>query len=53
MAADLPTAVDDSYGMVIRTAGICLMKPWRGAFAGQKVGIREVCEKIWLVSFMH
>jgi putative transposase len=22
-------------------------------FAGQKVGIREVEEKIWLVSFMH
>jgi putative transposase len=23
------------------------------AFAGQKVGIREIEEKIWLVSFMH
>jgi hypothetical protein len=22
-------------------------------FAGQRVGIREVSEKIWLVSFMH
>jgi len=22
-------------------------------FAGQKVGIREVSEKIWLVTFMH
>lgn len=22
-------------------------------FAGQTVGVREVCEKIWLVSFMH
>ena len=23
------------------------------AFAGQNVGIKEVAEKIWLVSFMH
>ena len=22
-------------------------------FAGQKIGIREISEKIWLVSFMH
>jgi hypothetical protein len=24
-----------------------------GAFAGQNVGIKEVAEKIWLVTFMH
>ena len=43
--------------MLVTTCGrICIGKRkinLSQLFAGQKVGIREVSEKIWLVSFMH
>jgi len=49
-------AIDDRTITVTHCGRICIGKrkiSFSHVFAGQQVGIREIEEKIWLVSFMH
>ena len=54
--ADLEYPLHDRTILVTTCGRICIGRRkvnLSQVFAGQKIGIREVSEKIWLVSFMH